>query len=317
MSATLRFIVFQLMIIVPFVSGTLVQKRLSHGPGFTKKLIRINLVLIEPFIVLWSIWGLKLSWDIIMLPISGLFLVLIGMASGWIFVPMLKLSGKKRASFLISSSLANHGFTMGAFLCYLFLGETGLGLSFIFLSYFMLYVFTVIFPYARVVSTSQRYSLSFLKDILLNLQNMPLVSVIAGLTLHAVGIQRPSIYFPIDILIIASIAIYYFTLGINFKTSDVFLAARETLALSAIKFVMVPAATFAVLSNIRLDSQVETVIFVQSFMPAAIYSVVASVLFDLDTRLTSNLFVLNSLVFLVLVLPLLFIFRVGILAAVM
>ena len=317
MSATLRFLIFQLMIIVPFISGTLMKKSLAHGPGFTKKLIRINLILIEPLIALWSIWGLKLSWDMIMLPFSGLLLVLIGMASGWIFVPVLNLSGKKRASFLISSSLANHGFTMGAFLCYLFLGETGLGLSFIFLSYFMLYVFTVIFPYARMVSTSQRYSLSFLKDFLLNLQNMPLAAIVVGLVLHAVHIQRPEVYFPIDILIIASVATYYFTLGINFTTADVFTAARETLALSAIKFIMVPAATFVVLSAVSLDSQVETVILVQSFMPAAIYSVVASVLFDLDTGLASNLFVLNSLVFLVLVLPLLFIFRSGILTGIM
>ena len=80
---------------------------------------------------------------------------------------------------------------------------------------------------------------------------------------------------------------------------------------------MVPAATFAVLSVVNLDSQVEKVILVQSFMPAAIYSVVASVLFDLDTRLSSNLFVLNSLIFLLLVLPLLFMFRTGILAGLM
>ena len=317
MSATLRFVIFQVMIIVPFISGTLVQNRLSYGPESTKKLIRINLILIEPLIVLWSIWGLQLSWDIIMLPISGLFLVLAGMASGWIFVPVLKLKGKERASFLISSSLANHGFTMGAFLCYLFLGETGLGLSFIFLSYFMLYVFTVIFPYARMVSTSQRYSLSFLRDFLLNLQNMPLAAIVVGLGLHAVHIQRPAIYFPIDLLIIASIALYYFTLGINFTTSNVFSAVRETLALSVIKFILVPAATFIVLSAVNLDSKVEMVILVQSFMPAAIYSVVASVLFDLDTRLSSNLFVLNSIIFLVLVLPLLFIFRTGILTALM
>jgi len=317
MSATLRFLIFQVMIIVPFISGTLVRKRLAHGPELTKKLIRINLILVEPLIVLWSIWGLKLSRDIIMLPISGLLLVLFGMASGRLFVPVLRLRGKQRASFLISSSLANHGFTMGAFLCYLFLGERGLGLSFIFLSYFMLYVFTVIFPYARMVSTSQRYSMSFLRDFLLNLQNMPLAAIVIGLGLQAVHIQRPSVYFPIDILIIASIAVYYFSLGINFMTSDVFSAAKATLALSVIKFIMIPAATIAVLSAVSLDSQVETVILVQSFMPAAIYSVVASVLFDLDTRLTSNMFVLNSLVFLVIVLPLLFIFRGGILAGVM
>jgi predicted permease len=54
---------------------------------------------------------------------------------------------------------------------------------------------------------------------------------------------------------------------------------------------------------------VEAVIVIQSFMPVAIYSVVASVLFDLDKELASNLFVFNTLFFLLIVLPLLFVFK--------
>jgi predicted permease len=309
MSATLRFVIFQIMIIVPFLSGTLFRSKIPYSHQFTKKIIRINLILIEPVIALWSIWGLGLSRDMILLPISGLILVVIGLASGWVFVPALGLREKKRTSFLISSSLANHGFTMGAFLCYLFWGERGLGLAFIFLSYFMLYIFTVIFPYAQMVSTSQRYSLSFIKNFLLNMQNMPLAAIIAGLMLQAVGLERPRIYFPIDILIIISIAVYYFALGINFTTSDIVSSLRENIALCIIKFLIVPFFAFAILCSVSLDPHVEAVILIQSFMPAAIYSVVASVLFGLDTRLSSNLFVLNSIFFLVMVLPLLFIFR--------
>lgn len=315
MTAALRFIIFQVVIIVPFVVGMSVHGRYSHGVRFTKKLIRLNLILLEPIIALWSIWGLPLSLDVIGLPISGLLLALLGLALGRAFVPVLALTGKSRASFIISSSLANHGFTMGAFICYLLMGEKGLGLSFIFLTYFMIYVFTVIFPYAQMVSTSQRYSLSFLKEFFLNLQNMPLVAVIVGLTLHGAGIQRPQVFFPIDFFMIVSIAIYYFTLGINFKASDIGSSIRESLVISLIKFLLVPAVTFIVLTVVNLDRNIEAIILIQSFMPAAIYSVVAPVLFDLDTRLASNIFVLNSIIFLVLVLPLLFTFRGCIFAA--
>ncbi|HOO47708.1 MAG TPA: hypothetical protein PLM29_15865 [Deltaproteobacteria bacterium] len=309
MSEALRFCIFQTMIVVPFVLGVQLKRRLTQGPAFTRRLIRLNLIVIEPVIVLWSIWGLSLSLDIIWLPVSGAALVLAGIAAGWLFVPVLGLKDKSRASFLISSSLANHGFTMGAFLCYLFFGETGLGLAFIFLSYFMLYVFTVIFPYARMVSTSQSYSLSFLKDFLLNLQNMPLIAIMAGLTLHIFGIDRPRVHFPIDLFILVSIAVYYLTLGLNFTAADIKSSLRETLALSVIKFLMIPAATFLVLAVVNLEAPVEAVILMQSFMPAAIYSVVASVLFDLDTGLASNLFVMNSILFLIVILPLLFVFR--------
>jgi predicted permease len=240
-----------------------------------------------------------------LLPIFGLILVF-GMASGWVFVPVLGLREKSELShqFVAYQPWIHNGrLSLLSFLG----GVRGLGLAFIFLSYFMLYIFTVIFPYARMVSTSQRYSLSFIKDFLLNLQNMPLAAIIAGLMLQAVGLERPRIYFPIDIPIIISIAV--FALGINFTTSDIVSSMRENIALCIIKFLMVPFFAFVILCAVSLDPHVEALILIQSFMSVAIYSVVASVLFGLDSRLASNLFVHNSIFFLVIILPLLFVFR--------
>nr|HPR04477.1 hypothetical protein [Deltaproteobacteria bacterium] len=72
---------------------------------------------------------------------------------------------------------------------------------------------------------------------------------------------------------------------------------------------VVQGVVLAVLSAVRLDPAIETVILLQAFMPAAIYSVVASVLFDLDGPLASNMFVWNTLLFLAGVLPVLLVFR--------
>jgi predicted permease len=41
----------------------------------------------------------------------------------------------------------------------------------------------------------------------------------------------------------------------------------------------------------------------EAFMPVAVYSVISSILFDLDSGLASGMFVLNTLFFLFLVLP--------------
>jgi len=103
--------------------------------------------------------------------------------------------------------------------------------------------------------------------------------------------------------------VYYFSLGMSFTPSRVFSFLRENAALSFIKFLAVPAITVGVLAMVTLDPKVEAVIIIQSFMPAAIYSVIASVLFDLDESLASNLFVINTLFFLLFVLPLLFVFK--------
>jgi predicted permease len=314
MSVSARFILFQLVIIVPFLLGSYSKRRIAKPEVSAKRLIRLNLIAIEPFIAFWSIWGLELTTEMTILPVSGLLLVLAGMAAGKGALTLMPMKGKSRASFLISSSIANHGFTMGAFICYLFMGERGLGLAFLFLSYFLLYVFTVIFPYARSVATGGKLDPGFIREYLFDLQNMPLLAIVLGLLLHALGITRTAFPFPVDILMVISISLYYFCMGMNFEVSGMMTSNRENIWLAAIKFIVVPAAAVLVLSFLSIDPQVKAVILIQSFMPAAIYSVVASVLFSLDTRLASNLFAVNTLVFLFLVLPLLFLCRGYILA---
>jgi predicted permease len=311
MDITTRFILFQVLIIAPFAAGMAAKRRwrFRNLPAFTKRLIRVNLVLIEPVIVLWSTWGLVLTKDLVMLPLAGLFLVAAGMAFGGVIRGRLGMSGKKGATFLISSSLANHGFTMGAFLCYLFLGERGLGLAFLFLAYFMPYIFLVIFPYARRVSTGEPFSLATVRDFFLNLQNMPFYAVVGSVILLSLGIQRPGLAFPVDLFIIVSMALYYFTLGLNFEMPSFFTSGRENAALAGIKFILVPAVTLLILAAVHLDPALEAVILLQAFMPAAIYSVVASVLYELDAALASNMFVWNTLIFLAGVLPAIFVCR--------
>ena len=308
MSLTAKFIIFQAMIIVPFILGSLLKGHFSNQTGFTKKLVRINLIFIEPLIVFWSIWGISLKSNLVFLPVFGLAFVLTGMAIGKIFIPVLGISDKKKATFLISSSLANHGFTMGGFLCYLLMGEQGLGLSFIFVSYFMPYIILVIFPYASLVSRPARYDRRFVVEFFSNIQNMPLYVFFFALALHGCGFKRPNIFFPIDLLLMLAIALYHFTLGINFEFKEVLSSRKENMALGLIKFFIIPMITFLVLRLVAFDPQMKAVIMLESFMPVAVYSVMVPVLYDLDAKLASSLFVVNTLIFLIIVLPIVFLF---------
>ncbi len=309
MSTAVKFIVFQLMIFLPFTAGMVLRKRISGGQALSGRIIGLNLVFIEPLIALWSIWGLDFRLSMLVLPLSGLLITLAGMALGRVGLSIMPLGGRSRASFLISSSIANHGFTMGAFICYIFLGEEGLGLAFLFLSYFLPYVFTVIFPYARTASSLDHKRLGIFREYVLDIRNMPLAAVILALVFQAAAIPRPRVFFPVDILMMLSISAYYFSTGMNFITESLSSYLKENLMLCAIKFFFVPAAVAGVLAFIDLGHGIESVILIQSFMPAAIYSVLSSVLFNLDTKLSTNLFVVNTLVFLILVLPLLFLFK--------
>ncbi len=309
----MKFLIFQIMIFIPFALGMVTRSRHDNAPALSKRLLRINLMTAEPLIILWSIWGLSLTREFLFLPIIGMGLVLVGMLSGRLLVPWLGFPPRTRASFLISSSIANQGYPMGGFLCYLLMGEEGLGISFIFTAYFMFCVFFVLFPYAQKVSSRSTYSLTFVREFLVNRQNMPIYAIIAALVLHGLHIERPAVYFPFDILLLASIGISYFSLGINFQVVDMLSSLRANLSLATIKFLITPLAALVIVETMHLDGYLRVVILLESFMPAAVYSVVTSVLFDLDAKTASSLFVCNTLIFLFFVLPALFLMRTTVL----
>ncbi len=306
MSIYLKFALFQCAIIIPCIAGIAARSRVDSPLDLSRRLVRINIIGIEPAIVLWCTWGLTVSASLMVLPFFGFGLVATGVLAGSCAATWMKLSGKRRQTFLISSSLANHGFTMGGALCYFFFGEQGLGLSVILVLYFIPYVYCLVFPYAKTGSGRGISFQGFFRKFIRDRQNMPLFAMAAGLLLKACDINRPNIDFPIDALLLASIALYYLTLGISFTRINIPGIWRELAALSAIKFVVVPGLTFVVLCLLPLDPSVRAVIQLQAFMPTAIYAMVTAVLFDLETELASGLFICTTVVFLTAVLPVMF-----------
>ncbi len=308
MISTIQFAAFQLMVIIPFVAGTLIKNRLNDPVKLTKRLIMTNLVLIEPVIVFWSIWGLKIKFELICLPFAGVCMVLFGLAAGLLTSSVLKLDNKSKTTFIISSSIANHGFTMGGFICYLFMGEKGLGLSFIFLSYFKPYLILVIFPYAQAASHGKSYSFIAIKEFVKSPRNMPLYAMFLAIILRLSGVPRPAMSFPVEMLLMMSIGVYYFSLGLSFLLRDMLSFKKESLSLCMIRFLIIPAVALFTLICLNLDADIEAVILIESFMPAAVYSVMSSVLFGLDERRASTMFVFNTVAFLLFVFPLMLIF---------
>ncbi len=309
MTLQASFILLQIMIIAPFTAGWALRRRFARPEEFTRKLILYNLISVEPALVLWSTWGLALDRDVAVLPLAGLLLA----AAGWLLgVPIgaaLGLTGKRRAAFHITSSLANHGFTMGGFVCFMLLGEKGLGLSFIFIAYFMPFIFLVVFPYAASARGGGADFARIAREFIRNPRNMPLYAILVSVIFHALGVPRPDVAFPLGALIAVSMSVYYFTLGMTFLPGEVRGAMRENACVALLKFVVVPALAALVLGMLPLDPAVRAVIQIQAFMPAAVYSVITAVLYDLDAPFASGVFVVNTLLFLAVVLPVIFLLR--------
>ncbi|HNU91610.1 MAG TPA: hypothetical protein PKO25_07035 [Spirochaetota bacterium] len=309
MTLPASFISLQFMIVAPFAAGWFLRRRFEHPADFTRKLILTNLMTVEPALVLWSTWGLSLDAGLAALPLAGLLLATVGWALGVPAARFLGLKGKRRTVFHITSSLANHGFTMGGFVCFMLMGERGLALAFIFTAYFMPFVFLVVFPYAGASRSEGAGVAGLVRDFARNPGNMPLYAILISAALHAAGVRRPDAAFPLGALIAVSMSVYYFTLGMSFRPGELRSTAREHACVALLKFALIPAITALCLCAIPLDPAVRAVIQVQAFMPAAVYSVISAVLYDLDAPFASGIFVVNTVAFLSLVLPAIFLFR--------
>jgi len=306
-----KFLFFWIIIIIPFVTGKILEKKTLSLSEKSEKLILFNLTFLEPPILFWSIWGLKMGKDTFSLPVTGFIWIFIAIFFSTLFSKFLKFKEIKALSFRVSSALSNQGLTMGSFICFLIIGEEGLGLAAIYTLYFYPLVFLIIFPYTHFVSS--KYSvgsgISFsVKSTIFTRRNIPVLAMIAALILNISGFERPEIYFPLNILLAVSISIYYFTLGTTFNYGNIAKYRIEIILISVLKFMLIPALTFLFLQIINLPENYEKVILIQSFMPAAIYSVVTSVIFRLDSKMTSTVFFVTNLIFIAFVLPFIILF---------
>lgn len=300
------FCSIQLAVILPFAAGLLLRRRLRDPQRATRAIVRVNIAVLEPMIVLWCVWDLEIRAGLLVLPFAGLVLALSGLVFGAAMAPLTGLAGRSRQTFLISSTLSNHGFTLGGFLCFMLLGETGLGYAILLVLYFMPYVFGIIFPAARLACSRAGSGPSGWRSLVFAPQNLPLAALFAALGLSAAGIARPEIEIPLTPLMFVSVGLYYLTLGVTFRGADMFRYIRPHACLGMIKFILVPAFAVLLLRFTPLDRVVQSVIVIQACMSTAIYSVITALLFELDERLASAMFVVNTVVCLVVVVPLLF-----------
>lgn len=306
MAMPIELIILQSSTMVPAVLGILLRPKLKESAAVARAVIMINLVFLEPVIVLWATWKIPLSADLVALPLAGLLLVGAGFAAGVVGSRILSLEDADRKTFTITSSLANHGYTMGGLVCYMMLGETGLGLSSLFAFYFVPFTFIVIFSYAAG-SRDRENPLKLMRRLLFQRRNLPLAATVIGLLLNLSGVPRPEVALSITPLVIVTVLLYYFSLGLTFEMTAVTGNIPHHLLIAFLKFILLPVATFITLEIAGIQKPVSTVIMIQSFMPAAVYSVITSVLFRLNTSMASAIFVINTVLFLVAVLPFLMI----------
>lgn len=283
---------------------------LARRQGFLKEergkfLFLIGMIFFESPIVVLILWKLTLNRDYLYLPLLGFSLVLFAGLTGFGFAKKLFREKKEQGAMVLASALSNQGFLLGGFICFLFFGQEGYALSVVYILYFHFTIFFICFPVARYFSSSETISLlKMIRNTLFDIRSLPMLALIFGVLLNLLNVPfSEQLTGILDFVIPFTTFYFMFSIGLQLRLEFSYFFRREAYIIWLIKFILTPLLAYLIILYTGMKGLVAKIIFIESFTPAAAYSIMISTLFDLDKALASRLFVTSTLFFLFIIFP--------------
>jgi predicted permease len=245
---SLSYIFFGL--IVGYIIQQLEQRKSIRLPisleKFRKLLQKIGLLFFMPISFIGALWIIKIdNIKIVALPFLGIFALLIGGILGLTAAKYFRLKRKDTGSMFACGSFTNIG-SIGALICYLFLGEKGFALVPIYKLFEQVIYYVIEFPIAKSFSNDtikKENIISQLKKVFTDIfVTVALISIAIGVFLNLSGIERPVFYKTINAIFIpGGTVILLVSVGLAMKFGKTKNYIKESIAVSIIKFILVPS----------------------------------------------------------------------------
>ena len=293
--------------------GYLLRRAKLLDVGAARIISLVVLVTTYPAVAFLSIWPTPLQTKFALLPcIQGLSLIiLIVMVLG--LSRLHRLNSTDRGAFILACALSNQGYAMGGLVCYLVYGPKSLALTQIYGFFWGPLIVLVIFPLANHFNPDSAHK--SLGRIIFNgiwhIRSLGIIGVLAGIIFSLLNVPYPSwvgTYRLVGIIMLLGTFCIYGIIGLNLHLSDIRGYTRLCFSQAGVKFIIAPLLGVLMVSLFGLKSHElpAKVVLTMAFMPAAVNSVLISNIFGLNGRLASALFVVNTVLFLGVVLPLLY-----------
>ena len=262
-----------------------------------KLLQKTALLFFMPITVLGAIWIVNIkAISIAALPFIGFAAITMGGILAWGAARILKLEPYKTGALIPCGAFTNIG-SIGALVCFIFLGERGFALVPIYKIFEELSYYAIGFPVAKFYSGAKQKTENNI-DRIKNLLKDPfilvaLASIAIGALLNLSGIPRPA-YFKIinSIFIPVGTTLLLVSIGLAMRFRSVSNYYRECLTVSIIKFLIVPVCMVYVAYLIgygELESGLPLkVVMILSAMPVAFNALIPPSIFDLDLDLANS-----------------------------
>ena len=296
----------------------LVNRKVIHLPipvDQLRKLIQKSaLLFLNPVAIVGALWVVNIeSIRVIALPFNGLFAILAGGALALAAAKFLKLEPKKTGAMYGCGSFTNIG-SIGALICFIFLGEQGFALVPIYKIFEELSYYSIGFPIAKYYSRSENTEGAM--ERIKSLSKDPFIltalsSIVLGGLLNWAGVHRPEFFRTVVSVFVPLGTVFLLTsIGLALKFRRVRDYLRECISVSIIKFLLVPALASSLayllgFGDIDHGLPLKVVIILSS-MPVAFNALIPPSIYDLDLDLANSCWFFTTAL-LIITLPLLLI----------
>ena len=272
--------------------------KLPLGIDQLRKLLqRAALLFVNPVTVVGAIWIVDMkAVSLAALPALGGGAILLGGALALAFSKIIGLESKQTGAFFACGSFTNIG-SIGALICFMFLGERGFALVPIYKLFEEVTYYGVGFPVAKYYSNSHETGESSWQRLRGMIRDPFILVALSAITLggllHASGLQRPAFFHTLNSVFIPTGTILLLvSIGLAMKFKRVKRYLRECLAVSAIKFLLVPLTMFFTAYLIGFG-EIEgglplKVVTILSAMPVAFNALIPPSIYDLDLDLANS-----------------------------
>lgn len=286
-----------------------IWSRFGAPAAASRRLFDFSFYGAQIFITLCSLWIARIDRSSVVMPLLSTSGWLLTAGFAWLVSVWLQHPRQRRGAFIASMTQSNNGFTLLGFVALVLFGEAGLAQASYSQAFSAPFLLLFSFPVARAHSGAGSGSTQSLRRVLLdNVRDprvcLPLVAISCGLALNLLGVPRPALVSGVvRRLIYVGTASSGCAVGLLYRGAQLGRYWRENALSFSYRSSLYPLlyAGLALLFGLGpLDARI---LILYGLVPSGLLANYLAVLFELDTDLTSSVFVVSTVAFLVSVLP--------------
>jgi predicted permease len=294
-------------VLLPIALGVLLSKR-GVPKSAARGLFAFGFYGCQTAVTTCAIWVARIQAEARVLPALALLGWLVTAALAWLVSGKLGSHSQRRGAFILSMAMSNNGFTLLGFVALAAFGEAGLAQAtyaqLLYTPFFLLCCFPIARAFGRRTEAQP-----LLDTLLANAVDprvwVPLISIALGLALNAGHVPRPAFVAPLTRgLIFVGTAASSCAIGLIFSGFHLRRYWRENLISLGYRGTLYPLLYWSLARWAGLRPLDTRILVLYGLVPSALLANMLAVFFDLDSELTSSMFMVSTLCFLLLVLPL-------------